>query len=446
MNVEQLQLFRRDGYLVVHDFLNPEDLALMRAETQGLHEALANRVPQGVEVSWEPGVSPPRIQQIMHAERMSPGLDRVLSSERMLAFVESELGPDVSLFHAKLIMKASGSGGDIPWHQDFSYWDRESPSPMHLNCMLYIDDADEQNGCLQVIPGSHRTGVRPHAEGTGHAAFTLSLEADTSRAVSLPGRAGTAIFFGPLIAHGSGVNRSQRDRRSATVVFMMGAAHGRRVLARDPAPQNLSAFFPEATVPRISGSGPHGGGCASTYRKLELWNLASAKVHSDTAPWLELTTRSAPEDSFEWMAAHKPRNARYFRFEVFPASNSNRDDVHVLAGEFENSFGHPSFARVDQGLGLVLVDCWVYWTARSTFTRLLPHLRVGTVLVIDRFCGYAEWERESARAFYEAAQDARLSLQYLCRADTQVAIQVVGIGDGPRVCSAKVDWPKPDHL
>ena len=43
MNVEQLQSFRRDGYLVVHDFVSPEELALLRAETRGLHEALANQ-------------------------------------------------------------------------------------------------------------------------------------------------------------------------------------------------------------------------------------------------------------------------------------------------------------------------------------------------------------------------------------------------------------------
>jgi hypothetical protein len=205
-------------------------------------------------------------------------------------------------------------------------------------------------------------------------------------------------------------------------------------------PDGARAFFNPEMVSRIAGPGPHSGGCSGKYRKLELWQLASAMVRSEDATWLELTTRSAPEDSFEWMAARKPRRAPYFRFEVFPTTTSNRDDVRVLAGEFEDSFADPSFAGLDGGLGFVLVDCWVYWTARRALRALVPHLRRGTVLVINRFHGYEGWEREAARALYEVAQEARLSLTFLCRADTQVAMQVAGIGDGPRVSAAGVDW------
>ena len=88
-----------------------------------------------------------RIKQLMHAEVVSPGLNRLVRSPEVLDIVEGILGPDISLFHCKLLMKAARGGTVTPWHQDYSYWVTEDNRPLMLNCMLQIDDATVENGC-----------------------------------------------------------------------------------------------------------------------------------------------------------------------------------------------------------------------------------------------------------------------------------------------------------
>ena len=64
-----------------------------------------------------------------------------------------------------------------PWHQDYSYWITEDNRPLMLNCMFQIDDATRENGCLQMVPGSHRWGLQEHErEGKAASASTVFIK------------------------------------------------------------------------------------------------------------------------------------------------------------------------------------------------------------------------------------------------------------------------------
>ena len=135
------------------------------AMTFGFDSAVAECTPEGVHVSWEHEVDSnirQRIKQLMHAEVISPALNRLVRSPEALDVAESILGPDISLFHCKLLMKAARDGTVTPWHQDYSYWITADNRPLMLNCMLQIDDATVENGCLQVVPASHKKGLMAH--------------------------------------------------------------------------------------------------------------------------------------------------------------------------------------------------------------------------------------------------------------------------------------------
>jgi ectoine hydroxylase-related dioxygenase (phytanoyl-CoA dioxygenase family) len=117
-------------------------------------------------------------------------------------------------------MKAARDGTTTPWHQDYSYWIREDNRPVQLNCMLQIDDSTLENGCIQMVPGSHRQGLLEHAqEGKVFSRFLPGYFQPREDAVPVPMRAGSAIFFGPLIIHGSDANRSDQDRRAVTIAY-----------------------------------------------------------------------------------------------------------------------------------------------------------------------------------------------------------------------------------
>jgi ectoine hydroxylase-related dioxygenase (phytanoyl-CoA dioxygenase family) len=165
----------------------------------------------------------------MHAEAISPTIDRILRSDPVLDVVAALLGPDICLFHCKLLMKAAREGTVTPWHQDYSYWVRDDNRPLMLNCMFQIDDSTPQNGCLQMVPGSHRWGLQEHErEGKVFGRFLPGYFQTREDAVMVPLRAGSAIFFGPLIIHGSDANRTDHERRACTMAYnVTGNGEGR---------------------------------------------------------------------------------------------------------------------------------------------------------------------------------------------------------------------------
>ncbi len=234
---EQLCCFDEQGYLIIQDLIPATWIAEIRHDIEDLHERMAAETPPGVHVSWEHEVDPAiqrRIKQLMHAELVSPALDRLVRSPAVLDVAEAVLGPEISLFHCKLLMKAARDGTVTPWHQDFSYWVTEDNRPLMLNCMLQIDPSTPENGCLQMVPGSHRHGLMRHdQEGKVFSRFLPGYFQPRDDAVPVPLRAGSAIFFGPLVVHGSDANRSGQDRRAVTIAYNVtgnGARQMREVL------------------------------------------------------------------------------------------------------------------------------------------------------------------------------------------------------------------------
>jgi ectoine hydroxylase len=135
----EIERFHEQGYLVCEDLVPPEWLQQIRDELAGLHERMAREVPPDVHVSWESEVDPGlqgRIKQLMHAERVSPTIDRLLRSDHVLDIVEALIGPEIALYHCKLLMKAARGGTVTPWHQDYAYWVAEDNRPLMLNCMF----------------------------------------------------------------------------------------------------------------------------------------------------------------------------------------------------------------------------------------------------------------------------------------------------------------------
>ena len=114
-----------------------------------------------MHLSWEADLGPgkvPRIRQLMNSEKVSPIIDAMSRSDEMLDILQALMGPEIYLFHSKLMMKAAHDGSFTPWHQDWGYWQHESLEPSHMNCMLFIDRADTENGSIRFVEGSHLRG------------------------------------------------------------------------------------------------------------------------------------------------------------------------------------------------------------------------------------------------------------------------------------------------
>jgi ectoine hydroxylase-related dioxygenase (phytanoyl-CoA dioxygenase family) len=223
LTAEEKHRFEQQGFIVVQELLTAAQIEAIRVELGDLHERMAERVPEEVGVSWEHDVDPRiqrRIKQLMHAEMISPTINAILRSDRLLDIVEALIGPNICLYHCKLLMKAARDGTVTPWHQDYAYWISDDNRPLMLNCMFQIDDSTPENGCLQMVPGSHKSRLLEHErEGKVFSRFLPGYFQPRSDAVALPLRAGSAVLFGPMIIHGSDANRSDDERRACTIAY-----------------------------------------------------------------------------------------------------------------------------------------------------------------------------------------------------------------------------------
>lgn len=229
LTATELAHFQTHGWVVRRQLVDVPKMVAITREIDGLHEAMAacadsdGRTPHGAQVAWEEHlpIERRRIRQLMNSERVSPLLDAVSRSAAMLAILRQLVGPEILLFHSKLMMKAARDGSFTPWHQDFQYWQYEAQQPSQVNAMLFIDAADAANGALRFVDGSHRLGLLP-PKRFASSSFSIGLDGDLDaypEATLVDMTPGDVVFFGPLVIHGSGPNASDRDRRANTFAF-----------------------------------------------------------------------------------------------------------------------------------------------------------------------------------------------------------------------------------
>ena len=137
---------------------------------------------------------------------------------RLLDVLEQIIGPDIEFLSDKVVLKSATTTAGSPWHQDWPYWEG-----LHkISVWIALDRATPENGCLKMMPGSHKgsvvhDGVAKEGEGFGH---RLRPEAvDESKAVTLPCEPGDAVLFHDLTLHASHPNSSGKDRWSVISTY-----------------------------------------------------------------------------------------------------------------------------------------------------------------------------------------------------------------------------------
>jgi len=232
---EQLDHYHEKGWVVVPKAVDLDKIAQIKRELANVHDELANEDHPNprVAIAWEqklkPG-EPKKIWQLLGSEIISPTLNEAITSDDMLDMVEQIIGPDITLYHSKLLMKEPHVGESIfPWHQDYSYWCRLEKEPTQVNCAIAIDPQTRENGCLHYVPGSHKQGLIEHKNlQTG--GFNLGLGTDINQfeAECVEYDRGDICFFGPLVIHGSEHNRTDESATFNTTAYDKSGNH------RDP--------------------------------------------------------------------------------------------------------------------------------------------------------------------------------------------------------------------
>lgn len=219
----QLAAFERDGFVGPIDVLGPADVQRVRDAVADVIARLDELEPRLYEVERAYTERPGEVVcHFLGGWRVHPVLDALLRDARVTAPCAAALGVDaLRLWHDQVFAKPPRHPGVVPWHQDYSYWTRTQPA-CHVTLNLMLDDADEESGCLQFVPGSHRWDLLPKIP------FDAPIEAIRAhvprgaawKPIAVPVRAGQATIHHSHTLHGSGPNRSPRWRRAAVCNYM----------------------------------------------------------------------------------------------------------------------------------------------------------------------------------------------------------------------------------
>ena len=231
---EQVEKFERDGYLLIESLFSPEEI-----------EVILGEVPR--ELAED---SPRRIRETSGAVRSVFALHSTNEKFRCLTRLPRLVEPakqllksDVYVHQFKLNAKVALEGEQWEWHQDFLYWYKEDgmPSPRVLTAAVFLQDVNDFNGPMLVIPGSHKEGmidVEAHemealgGNGAGPWIHTLTanLKYKINRHIlasllrknsiyAAKGTAGFVLFFHGNLFHASSNNLSPYDRMSIFVTY-----------------------------------------------------------------------------------------------------------------------------------------------------------------------------------------------------------------------------------
>lgn len=220
----QIQQYQTDGYLIVRGFYDKEEVA--KLYRIALDDAMISKHAINVNDStgkrsklslwYKPGDD---VYGLLTRGKTLVGAVDQLLDRQPLDRQPGDEGHSVCHYHSKLMQKEPRVGGAWEWHQDYGYWYKNEflyPEQL-MSVMIAVTDANIENGCLQVIKGSHKMGRVEHGfsgEQVGASQRFVDLALRTMEHVYVELNAGDALFFHSNILHRSEANLSDRARWS----------------------------------------------------------------------------------------------------------------------------------------------------------------------------------------------------------------------------------------
>lgn len=245
LSPQQVQFFHEEGYLIAPNVFDPADLEPLR---QALHQAIGKKARQLKAAgklknlhsrldfdhrlaaihrdSEENGIALIRyLEGLRGGGFHAPEMFEVIAHPKLLAAVSALLGTKEivasSVYRVRPKLPKLGRG-DVPWHQDSGYFAAHCDKQLIITCWIPLVDATSENGCMQILPRTHRGKVATHHTG-GNAGFLVikdqDLPDDPRHAVSAPCPRGGVVFMTNRTPHCSTPNYSDHIRWSIDLRF-----------------------------------------------------------------------------------------------------------------------------------------------------------------------------------------------------------------------------------
>jgi ectoine hydroxylase-related dioxygenase (phytanoyl-CoA dioxygenase family) len=214
LTAQQIADYNRDGYVIIRNFLNNDEVKklyaiateddMMRKHSFDLNDQAGKKTK--LALWYKPGNDAYGL--LSKSERIINSVDKLMEGDSAVCH-----------FHSKLMQKEPKVGGAWEWHQDYGYWYKNEflfPGQM-ISVMVAITGANKENGCLQVIKGTHKMGRIEHGfsgEQVGASQHYVDLALKTQEIIYVEIKAGDALFFHSNLLHRSEANLSDNSRWS----------------------------------------------------------------------------------------------------------------------------------------------------------------------------------------------------------------------------------------
>jgi ectoine hydroxylase-related dioxygenase (phytanoyl-CoA dioxygenase family) len=217
MTKDKIDSYQKDGYIIERQLFSPEEIELLYGVAKD-NSVTAN----SFDLNDQDGKKT-KLTLWFTAGDDSFGL--MSRCKRLVESVQDLLGPgEVCHFHSKVMQKQPKVGGAWEWHQDYGYWYKNGflyPEAM-ISVMLALTEANKENGCLQVLKGSHKMQRFEHSfigEQQGADPDFVKEAEKYSELVYCELKPGDVLFFHPNLLHRSEANLSENARWSVISAY-----------------------------------------------------------------------------------------------------------------------------------------------------------------------------------------------------------------------------------
>ncbi|MGO9334886.1 MAG: phytanoyl-CoA dioxygenase family protein [Acidimicrobiales bacterium] len=213
----QKGFYEEHGYLLLPGLFDASEVAMLRA---ALDEVLLD-AKGSTETTEKFAITTdiegkPQVRRVFNPIVHHKAFRDAAHHRGILDVLENLIGPDIQIHHSKLNLKPPSTlAAQFPWHQDYPFFPHTNYDLLAV--LIHIDEATEENGCLRIIPGSHKYGPRPHRFAGDGSAYTSSVAnldevADETRWLSLPCPAGSVEMHHCNMLHSSTANLGKEPR------------------------------------------------------------------------------------------------------------------------------------------------------------------------------------------------------------------------------------------
>src|SRR3954467_8246986 len=218
----QISQFHRDGFVLGPRVLNESQVATLNGEVARVIEQRDSSGRKPVLLRNLSGSEKNPVWQIVNIWQASAPFANLISNPTIAQEIaQLTSAKQLRLFHDQIQYKPAGKGGVNMWHQDAPYWPILSGGTQ-ITAWIALDDADQSNGCMKMVPGSQRWGneIEFLESLKSFDAMPGEFEGHKIEAKTCPVPAGHVHYHHALTWHGSPANSSNRPRRAIALHFM----------------------------------------------------------------------------------------------------------------------------------------------------------------------------------------------------------------------------------